>query len=135
MAQVHTVTLLADHKGNTRPKAIGDEYVVDALVDVTSHLAAGAVITAGELGLKTIHCATITGYDLAHTARPIHCATICGSEGANAHVPSILTSATGAYASTTTIALMFTALDGTNATVANDGDPACAVRLRVWGNL
>ena len=118
MAQVHTVTLLADHKGNTRPKAIGDEYVVDALVDVTSHLAAGAVITAGELGLKTIHCATI-----------------CGSEGANAHVPSILTSATGAYASTTTTALMFTALDGTNATVANDGDPACAVRLRVWGNL
>jgi hypothetical protein len=118
MAQVHTVTLLADHKGNTRPKAIGDEYVVDALVDVTSHLAAGAVITAGELGLKTIHCATI-----------------CGSEGANAHVPSILTSATGTYASTTTIALMFTALDGTNATVANDGDPACAVRLRVWGNL
>ena len=118
MAQAHTVTLLGDHKGNTRPKAIGDEYVVDAMVDVTSHLAAGAVITAASLGLKTIHCATI-----------------CGSEGANAHVPSILTSATGTYASSTTIELMFTALDGTNATVANDGDPACAVRLRVWGNL
>ena len=118
MGQVHTVTLLADHKGIARPKVVGDEYVVNALVDVTSHLAAGAVITAAEFGLSTIHCATI-----------------CGSEGANAHVPSLLTTATGAYSSTTTIALMFTALDGTNATVANDGDPACAVRLRVWGNL
>ena len=118
MGQVHTVTLLADHKGNTRPKVVGDEYVVNALIDVTSHLAAGAVITSAELGLNTIHCATI-----------------CGSEGANAHVPSILTTATGAYSSSTTIALMFTALDGTNATVANDGDPACAVRVRVWGHI
>ena len=92
--------------------------MVDAVVDVTSHLAAGAVIPASDFGLSTIHCATI-----------------CGSEGANAHVPSLLTSAAGAYASSTTIELMFTALDGTNATVANDGDPACAVRLRVWGNL
>jgi len=118
MAQAHTVTLLADHKGNIRPKAIGDEYVVDALIDVTSVLAAGSVITAADLGLKTIHCATI-----------------CGSEGANAHVPSILTTATGAYTSSTSIALMFTALDGTNATVADDGNPACAVRVRVWGHI
>ena len=118
MAQVHTTTLLADHKGVSRPKVCGDEYMVDAVVDVTSHLAAGAVIPASDFGLSTIHCATI-----------------CGSEGANAHVPSLLTSATGAYASSTTIELMFTALDGTNDTVADDGDPACAVRLRVWGNL
>ena len=107
MAQVHTTTLLADHKGVSRPKVCGDEYMVDAVVDVTSHLAAGAVIPASDFGLSTIHCATI-----------------CGSEGANAHVPSLLTSATGAYASSTTIELMFTALDGTNDTVADDGDPA-----------
>ena len=44
--------------------------MVDAVVDVTSHLAAGAVIPASDFGLSTIHCATI-----------------CGSEGANAHVP------------------------------------------------
>ena len=107
MAQVHTTTLLADHKGVSRPKVCGDEYMVDAVVDVTSHLAAGAVIPASDFGLSTFHCATI-----------------CGSEGANAHVPSLLTSATGAYASSTTIELMFTALDGTNDTVADDGDPA-----------
>lgn len=118
MAQVHTTTLLADHKGVSRPKVCGDEYMVDAVVDVTSHLASGAIIPASDFGLSTIHCATI-----------------CGSEGANAHVPSLLTTATGGYTSSTSIALMFTALDGTNATVANDGDPACAVRLRVWGNL
>ena len=29
-----SVTLLADHKGVTAPKAVGDEYVVDALVDL-----------------------------------------------------------------------------------------------------
>ena len=118
MALVFTTTLLADHKGNTSPKVCGDEYVVDALIDVTSHVAAGAEITASSLGLSTIHCATI-----------------CGSEGANAHVPSILTSATGTYTSTSSFKLMFTALDGTNATVANDGNPACAIRVRVWGNL
>ena len=116
MALAFTTTLLPDHKGNTRPKAVGDEYVVDALIDVTSHVAAGATINASDLGLSSIHCVTI-----------------CGTEGANAHVPSILTSATGTYTSTSSFKLMFTALDGTNATVANDGDPACAVRVRAWG--
>ena len=118
MAQIHTTTLLADHKGYKVPKAVGDEYVVDAVVEVTSHLASGAIIPASDVGLSTIHCATI-----------------CGTEGANNHVPSLLTTATGGYTSLSSIALMFTALDGTNATVANDADPACAVRLRVWGNL
>ena len=33
----YTVTLLADHKGNTSPKVMGDQYVVDALVDITSY--------------------------------------------------------------------------------------------------
>jgi len=116
LALAFTTTLLPDHKGNTRPKAVGDEYVVDALIDVTSHVAAGATINASDLGLTSIHCVTI-----------------CGSEGANAHVPSILTSATGTYASSTTFKLMFTALDGTNATVGDDSDPACAVRIRAWG--
>lgn len=31
----HTVTLLADHKGFTKPKALGDEYVVIAAIDLT----------------------------------------------------------------------------------------------------
>ena len=117
MAQAHTTVLLADHKGIARPKVCGDEYVVDAVVDVTSVLAAGSVIPASDFGLSTIHCATITGYDLAHTARP-----------------SIEISATGAYESNTSLALVFTAMDGTNATLAHDAN-GNSVRLRVWGNL
>jgi hypothetical protein len=116
MALAYTVTVLADHKGVTAPKAVGDEYVVDAVIDVTSHVAAGAVIPASQFGLTTIHCATI-----------------CGTEGGNTRLAGIETSATGGYESSTSIALIFTSLDGTNATVANDGDPTCAVRVRVWG--
>ena len=34
-----TVTLIADHKGVTTPRVMGDEYVVDAFVDITSYTA------------------------------------------------------------------------------------------------
>ena len=116
MALAYTVTVLADHKGVTAPKAVGDEYVVDAVIDVTSHVAAGAVIPASQFGLSTIHCATS-----------------CGTEGGNTRLAGIEVSATGGYESSTSIALIFTSLDGTNATVADDGDPTCAVRVRVYG--
>ena len=116
MALAYTVTILADHKGVTAPKAVGDEYVVDAVIDVTSHVAAGAVIPASAFALTTIHCATI-----------------CGTEGASTRLAGIEASAAGAYESSTSLALMFTNLDGTNATVADDADPTCAVRVRVWG--
>ena len=118
MALAYTVTTLADHKGITAPKAVGDEYVVDAVIDVTSHVAAGAVIPATQFGLSTIHAACITGH-----------------EGANHRYPNIETTAAGAYESSKSIALMFTSLDGTNATIADDGDVTCAVRVRLWGNL
>lgn len=117
MALAFTVTLLEDHKGVSRPKAVGDEYVVDALVDVTSIVAAGSVIPASDFGLSTITAAMITGYD-----------------NANGVQPQIECSATGAYESTTSLALMFTALDGTNATLANDANGG-SVRVRVYGNL
>ena len=112
----HTVTILADHKGATAPRVSGDEYFVDAVIDVTSHVAAGAVIPASEFGLTTISAACITG-----------------SEGGNTRLAGIETTAAGAYESATSIALIFTSLDGTNATVADDGDPTCAVRVRVYG--
>ena len=117
MAQAHTTTLLADHKGITRPKVCGDEYVVDALVDVTSIVAAGSVIPASDFGLSTIHCATITGFD-----------------NANGIQPQVECSATGAYESISSLALMFTSLDGTNATLADDGNGG-SVRMRVYGLL
>lgn len=117
MALAYTVTLLADHKGYTKPRANGDEYMVDALVDVSSIVAAGSVIPASAFGLATISAAVITGYD-----------------NSNGVQPQIECSATGAYESATSIALMFTALDGTNATLANDADGG-SVRMRVYGNL
>ena len=33
----HTVTLIEDHKGQTRPSVIGDEYVVRAKVNITAY--------------------------------------------------------------------------------------------------
>jgi len=117
MALSFTVTLLEDHKGVSRPKAVGDEYVVDALVDVSSIVATGSIIPASEFGLSTITAAMITGHD-----------------NANGVQPQIECSATGAYESTTSLALMFTALDGTNATLANDANGG-SVRMRVYGNL
>ena len=117
MALAYTVTLLADHKGVTLPKAVGDEYVVDALIDVTSIVAAGSVIPASALGLSSVHCVSITGCD-----------------NANAVLPLVEISAAGAYESATSFALMFTALDGTNATLSNDANGG-SVRVRVWGNL
>ena len=49
-------------------------------------------------------------------------------------MPQIECSAAGLYESNTEVALMFTALDGTNATLANDANGG-SVRMRVWGNL
>ena len=117
MALVKAITILADHKGYTTPRVSGDEYFVDAIADISSIVAAGSVINASEFGLSTITAAMITGHD-----------------NANAVQPQIECSATGAYESTTSIALMFTALDGTNATLANDANGG-TVRLRVYGNL
>ena len=119
MGLEYTVTLLGDHKGNTRPKVSGDEYMVDAVVDVTSNLELGAEIPASAFGLSTIHCVSITGH-----------------EGLNDVYAQILTSTGGLYESDSSFKIVFTNLDGTNATAAaDDADPTCATRLRIWGNL
>ena len=108
---------MADHKGFTKPRANGDEYMVDALVDVSSIVAAGSVIPASAFGLSSITAVVITGHD-----------------NANGLQPQIECSATGDYESNSSIALMFTSLDGTNATAANDANGG-SVRMRVYGNL
>ena len=117
MALAYAVTILADHKGMTSPKAVGDEYLVDALVDVSSVVAAGSVIPASAFGLSSLHAVCITGHDNAN--------------GVQAQVEC---SATGLYESNTEVAFMFTSLDGTNATLANDANGG-SMRVRVWGNL
>lgn len=57
----HTVTLLADHKGYTRPRVVGDEYVVDAEINISAYTATtGETITAASLGLTHINAAILT---------------------------------------------------------------------------
>ena len=41
----HTVTLIEDHKGHTRPSVIGDEYVVRAKVNITAYRDAAVTST------------------------------------------------------------------------------------------
>ena len=113
----HTVTLLADHKGYTNPRVVGDEYVVDASLLVTTALAGGEVVTAASLGLSSISCVTITGNSIPAT-----------------HQVDVEISAAGAYESSSSFALLFTANDGTNA-AANGNITDTTVRVRVWGNL
>ena len=120
MGQVHTVTLLADHKGNTRPKVVGDEYVVNAVVDVTSVVAAGSVIPASDFGLSTIHAVCITGNDNPNNST-------------NDIAIKVECSATGAYESSTSIALMHTTM--ASGTTLSDDANGGSVRLRVYGNL
>ena len=58
----HTVTLVADHKGFTKPRANGDEYMVDAVID----------ITASSLGLSQITQVMVTGAEqLTHSAHAV----------------------------------------------------------------
>jgi hypothetical protein len=57
----HTVTLLEDHKGMTTPKVSGDEYYVDAVIDITSYTANGETILGSSLGLSRINAVMLTG--------------------------------------------------------------------------
>ena len=113
----HTVALLANHKGVTTPRVMGDEYVVDVCVDITGLTAGGEVVSAVDCGLSTVHCVTVTG-----------------AENGNHYkiVPEI-TAETGAYASGTTVKLHY-ADDLSSASTTSDTNVG-SVRLRVWGNL
>lgn len=113
----HTVALLANHKGITTPRVMGDEYVVDVCVDITGLTTGGEVVSASDCGLSTVHCVTVTG-----------------AENGNHYkiVPEI-TAETGAYASGTTFKLHY-ADDLSSASTTSDTNVG-SVRLRVWGNI
>ena len=100
----HTVTLLKDHKGMTTPRVHGDEYLVDAALVVTEATSGGEVVTAASLGLSRINAVLITGNSIP--------ATYDG----------------------TSFALLFTAMDGTNA-AATGNITDTTVRVRVYGIL
>ena len=59
--EVFTVTILPDHKGHTAPHVHGDEYYVDAVVDVSTYDASGVVFSASNFGLSTVNAVTLTG--------------------------------------------------------------------------
>tara|TARA_R100001510_G_C7526996_1_gene120065 strand:- start:248 stop:610 length:363 start_codon:yes stop_codon:yes gene_type:complete len=120
MALEYSVTLLADHKGVTLPKAVGDEYVVDAVIDVTKVVAAGSEIPASALGLSSIHCVSICGDDNPNNST-------------NDIAIKVVINSAGAYASATSFALKHTTMSS-GTTLSNDANGG-SVRVRVWGNL
>jgi len=114
----HTVTSLADHKGYTGPRAVGDEYFVDANINITTYTEDGEIITAASLGLTSITAVMITGCEVA--------------SGVALERFVVELSAAGAYESSTSFALVGTTASS-GAESAN-GDLGM-VRVRVYGNL
>ena len=109
----HAVTLVADHKGITAPKVVCDEYVVDAIVNITAYVQGGITLTAASLGLSSLHCVVVTGVEeIGHSARA-------------------LISTAGAYESGTSAKLI---LSTGSAQQSGTGDEGM-VRVRVYGNL
>lgn len=109
----HTVTLLADHKGMTTPRVHGDEYVVDAAINITAYVAGGVPVTASSLGLSRINAVLVTGCEqLTHTA-------------------SAVLLATGEYLTGTSFKLALNAGSAEQSGTADEG----MVRVRVYGIL
>jgi len=116
----HTVTIVANHKGYARPRVSGDEYVVDANIDITSYTSGGEVITATSLGLSSITAVIITGQEKG-----------VGNTG---FLATTELSSAGDLASSSSFQIVATDFDGTNA-VASASDDVGVVRVRVFGNL
>lgn len=110
----HTVTIIADHKGYTTPRVSGDEYFVDAAIDITAYVAGGVVVTASSLGLGSITTALVTGVEeIGHSAR------------------AVATAETGAYESESSFKLILSTGSAEQSGTGNEG----TVRVRVYGNL
>ncbi len=118
--EVFTVSLLADHKGFTKPRANGDEYMVDALLDVSTYDASGVVLNASNFGLKTITA-------VSHT----------GTSNVKFYPTFVISGTDGSYTSATSFTMLIVdALQATPAEVADGGTHSgMQFRLRVFGNL
>ena len=115
----NTVTLIADHKGVTSPKVTGDEYYVDAYVDIISYTANGEQMTAGDFGLATIHAVVVTG---------ISTDTISGGYAISMIAPEITSGAAGGkYAAASSAEFQI------HVPAASNTDNVGEIRLRVWG--
>ena len=110
----HSVRLVADHKGYTKPKVVGDEYVVDAAIDITAYVQGGVTVTAASLGLSSISAVLVTGVEeIGHSAR------------------AVSTAESGAYESTSSFKLILSTGSAQQSGTGNEG----TVRVRVYGNL
>lgn len=98
----------------------GEEYIVDATIDISTYTALGEVVTASELGLSFINCVLITGRQV-----------ISGKTLNN--VVAEIAELTGLYAANTSFKLVST-LASTGAVGVADGTTG-AVRLRVYGQI
>ena len=121
------ITIIGDHKGNARPKVVGDEYVVDCFVKMTVYHDAD-VINASDVGLSSITAAVITG-----TTGGVSDGSM--ASGAYIQIPTA-NIATGLYTSTGSIKIALYDNDGacgllSNATNMDD----MTFRLRIWGNI
>ena len=116
---VHTIDKIADHLGNSYPRVVGSEYVVDASIDISSYVASGEVITAASLGLTQITAVCITG--LSEDA-------MSGGYGISMVVAE--TDDEGNYSSdASSFQLRILAASGTDPSGAN----LLGTRVRVWG--
>jgi len=113
----HTTTLIADHKGFSRPRVHGDEYVVDAQINVQAYTTNGEVVLASELSLATVTAVMITGV-----------------ENGVARTAVIEVDSSGDYASSSSFQIFVTDLDGTNGQAAGDEDVGM-IRVRAYGQI
>ena len=118
----HTVTLLANHKGITTPRVMGDEYVVDAVVDITSYTANGEVFTASQFGLDSITAVSVTGISVD---------TISGGYAISMIAPEVVSGAAagGKYHANSLADFQIVA------PAASNTDNIGEIRLRIWGQL
>ena len=96
----------------------GEEYLVDANINITSYTEDGEIITAAELGLSSLHAVLITGQET----------------DSNLALQRFVVelSATGNYESSASFALVgMTASTGAESLNTDLG----IVRVRVYGNL
>lgn len=117
----YSVTLLGDHKGYTRSRVNGAEYVVDAAIDITSYTNGGETISASDLGLSTITAAHVTGQEQVNGIATIECVAV-----------------TGAYASSSSFNILFLQPSATPQLLEEEADSSTTVgtvRVRVFGNL
>jgi len=109
----HVVKLLGDHKGMTTPRVHGDEYLVDASVNITAYVQGGVTVTAASLGLSRINTVLVTGCEeVTHSA-------------------SVVVGTAGAYLTGTSFKLALMVGAAQQSGVGDEG----MVRLRVYGIL